>query len=196
MRGSRINFFYLGVPARLRRRRFQASLNHARPFLSPRSLLFSAAPSGVPLKWFLASVAIGRMRYAPAYTTMHVRAYRLRLMPKTITATPPNARSFVPQPRFAAHHPIPSSQPFPAPRIPHPYRPTVHRNGIHHRTIPRVGALQSPAGLTACQSPCPRKIWGTGPTPNQPVRAEGLGSPRSERSDTLGCFDPRNNSIP
>ena len=31
------------------------------------------------------------MRYAPANTTMHVRAYRIRLMPKIISASIPNA---------------------------------------------------------------------------------------------------------
>ena len=151
---------------------------------------------GIHCRWAYAirPYEYGRIAYAP---------YRIRPMPKIISAAIPNARSTVPHPRFAAHHPIPSSHPFPAPRTPHPNRQTACRNGIRDRTVPRdfIPGLPSPADLTACQSPHSCWIWGDDSTAGQPVRAEGLGSPESERSDTLGCFDAalfrcRNVSMP
>jgi len=58
------------------------------------------------------------MRYAPANTTLLVRAYRIRPMPKIISAAIPNARSSDRHPRFAAKNHIPSSGLSPAPRFP------------------------------------------------------------------------------
>lgn len=107
-------FFYLGEPARLSSRRFQASQTHIHGS-TLRNVVSSRRAVGLSATMVLA-IRFRRGVCDTPLQTLHVWAYRIRPHAKTISASIPLARPFATFPRFAANHPIPSPASFPAPR--------------------------------------------------------------------------------
>ena len=108
--GEEVFFFYLGEPARLRGRRFQASQTHIHGF-TLRNVVSSRRAVGLSATMVLA-IRFRRGVCDTPLQTLHVWAYRIRPHAKTISASIPLACPSATSPRFAANHPIPSPVPF------------------------------------------------------------------------------------
>ena len=107
--------FYLGEPARIRGRRFQASQTHIHgPTLG--NVVPSCRAVGLSVAMFLAIHSrMGESSFAHTtrYTTIIYNSY----LAKNISTSIPLARPSATSSRFAANHPIPSPANFPLVRI-------------------------------------------------------------------------------
>ena len=170
-------FFYLGEPARLRVRRFQASQTHIHgPILRnvvplpPRRRAFRYNVFGLTRTTIPPpTIGGGGISVSPGNT----------LPPKTISASIPLARTSATFPRFAANHPIPSPALFPAPRTPRPNllskkMGTLPASGYRHATADAVGRSSD----SSCPSGCAMvRMWR-----NTPRRSCTLGSITADSS--------------
>ena len=104
-------FFYLGEPARHRRRRLQASQIHIHgPTL--RNVVFSRRAVGLSATMFFDITSYRAYAIRPYEQHLLYGCIAYALMSKNISASIPLARPSATFPRFAANHPIPSPAPF------------------------------------------------------------------------------------
>lgn len=167
--GFALYFFYLGEPARLRGRRFQASQNC---FNDPslRNVVSSCRAVGLSVTMFYAITSYRAYAIHPYEQLLLYGRIAYALMSKNISTSIPLALPSATSPRFAANHPIPSPAPFsraanPASGSSLKTIRTLPASGYRYATADAVGrgsdsswpcGLEIPSGLWAGSQLRPR----------------------------------------